>query len=243
MIQLAVSFAHEGLTEKANLIAKQLNVSVNQEASYCLWLSDEGLFLKVPGFLPIKPDFNAPALQKRHFEGKKQGLVRACKPSPGLTIIDATAGWGKDAAILASFGANVLMIERNPVMGLLLFEALGVSKGNAQLQLHLGQAYDYLNSLKAEHYPDVIYLDSMHPERSKSAKVKKDMQVLQELIGPDEDVSALIELAITRARKRVVVKWPAKVKPLVPAFATIGGKTVRFDVYAGRALRHRSISI
>ena len=77
----------------------------------------------------------------------------------------------------------------------------------------------------------MIYIDPMHPLRQKSALVKKDMQALQQLIGADEDAYELIQLAIARARQRVVVKWPQHLQPLLPPTLNICGKTVRFDVY------------
>ena len=71
----------------------------------------------------------------------------------------------------------------------------------------------------------------MHPERQKSALVKKDMQALQQIIGADDDAEKLIKLAITRTKNRVVVKWPQRLAPLIKPNYSLNGKTVRFDVY------------
>ncbi|KTD73669.1 class I SAM-dependent methyltransferase [Legionella tucsonensis] len=231
----AVGYEHENLHDKAKAIAKQLNFVVDRNASLCLFVTEDKLSLKIPGFSPIFAEFSAAFWSKRKSEGKKQGLVRACKPSPGLKIIDATAGWGRDSSILASFGAEVLMIERHPVMASLLSDALIRRNESEQhplhLMLHAGDAYSYLNSLTEQDYPDVIYIDPMHPERSKSALVKKEMQALQQIIGTDEDALGLIQLAISRAKQKVVVKWPQKIKPLLPGNVAVEGKTVRFDIY------------
>jgi 16S rRNA (guanine1516-N2)-methyltransferase len=236
----AVGYEHEGLRDKAQKLAQQLNFVLDKDANPCLFLTDTKLALKIHKFSLLFPEFEAVFWHKRKQEGKKQGLVRACKPVPGLKIIDATAGWGRDAAVLASFGAGVLMLERHPVMAALLADALlpRVEQNQEQLPLSLyaGEAYAYLNALEEQDYPDVIYIDPMHPARSKSALVKKDMQALQQMIGADEDALALIQLAITRVKQRVVVKWPQKMKALLPANACIEGKTVRFDIYVGRGL-------
>jgi len=88
--------------------------------------------------------------------------------------------------------------------------------------------------LSTGHYPDVIYIDPMHPNRQKAALVKKDLQVLQQLIGADEDVLALIHLATTRALQKVVVKWPQQLPALLKPCTSITGKTVRFDIYTSR---------
>lgn len=192
---------------------------------------EDKLVLIQDGFSPVFVDFSPSAWKKRHAEGKKQGLVRACQPAQGIHIIDATAGWGRDAAVLASFGAQVLMLERNPTMAALLEDALHRSPTTLDLSLLMTDAQSYLSALTSTEYPDVVYIDPMHPIRQKSALVKKDMQLLQHLVKPDEDTVSLIQLAITRTKKRVVVKWPQHEKATYLADFSVPGKTVRFDVY------------
>lgn len=230
----AVGYEQENLRDKAQILAEQLSFVLDKDANPCLFVAADRLALKIPNFSLLYPEFQASFWNKRKQDGKKQGLVRACKPCPGLKIIDATAGWGRDAAVLASFGAEVLMLERHPVMAALLADALTHQTQTAQLplSLHAGDSYSFLNNLAEQDYPDVIYIDPMHPERNKSALVKKDMQALQQMIGADEDAAQLIEIAIQRVRQRVVVKWPQKAKPLLPVNAAIEGKTVRFDIYS-----------
>ncbi len=224
----------EMLTEALNL-SLQLNLELKQDCQDGLFLTSEKLCLKKPSFNLLAADFSLTTWNKRKAEGKKQGLVRACKPNSGMKIVDATAGWGRDAAVLASFGAEVLMIERNPIMAALLNDALKrrseLEEKKMVLSLYQGNALDYLDALLPQDFPDLIYIDPMHPARTKSALVKKEMQVLQDFIGPDEDALALIKIAIQRAKGRVVVKWPQKIKPLIPSTACIEGKTVRFDIY------------
>jgi len=82
--------------------------------------------------------------------------------------------------------------------------------------------------------PDVVYLDPMFPHRQKSALVKKEMRVFQQLVGSDDDANRLLELARCIARKRVVVKRPdyapfmAEQKPV----SSIKTKNHRFDIYS-----------
>ena len=192
--------------------------------------------LQIPGFLPLSVDFSRQTVQKRRDAGKKQGLVRACKPTQGMRIIDATAGWGRDAAVLASFGAVVLMLERQPMMAALLADGLARHSSNENFKLSLlyTDAKHYLMTLAEADYPDVIYIDPMHPTRQKSALVKKDMQALQQLIGSDDDVSALLQLAMKRTSNRVVVKWPQRLPALLNPDLSVRGKTVRFDIYFKR---------
>ncbi|ANN95846.1 TPA: class I SAM-dependent methyltransferase [Legionella pneumophila] len=231
----AVGYENNELKEKAQLLADQLNLQLDQNADTCLFVTPEKLTLKIRNFSLMFADFSAMTWSKRRGEGKKQGLIRACKPTKGIKIFDATAGWGKDAAILATFGADVLMLERHPVMAALLADALS-RRNEADIQkmclsLIASDAISFLHSLQEKDYPDIIYIDPMHPERNKSALVKKEMQVLQQLIGTDYDAMELIKLSLSHVKSRVVVKWPQKVKPLLPPDASIDGKTVRFDIY------------
>ena len=229
----AVGFDRESLRDRAEALARELNLMVDNHCMPRLCVTADKLLLLVDDFLPLFVDFSPAIWQKRRDAGKKQGLVRACKPTKGLRIIDATAGWGRDAAVLASFGATVLMLERQPMMAALLADALTRLPFDSPLSLSLlnRDAKDYLQTLLPVDYPDVIYIDPMHPLRQKSALVKKDMQVLQQLIGADQDAAELIQLAMMRARVKVVVKWPQRLPPIGKPSLTIDGKTVRFDVY------------
>ncbi len=237
MIQItAVSFDSPDLIEKAERIAHQLNLVLDDQILPRLHVTADKLVLLVDNFSPLFVDFSAAVWQKRRDAGKKQGLVRACRPRKGLRILDATAGWGRDAVVLASFGAELLMLERQPVMSALLADGLERIPPVSPLSMALlkQDAKTYLQALSDADYPDVIYIDPMHPTRQKSALVKKDMQVLQQLIGVTQDASELIQLAMTRARQRVVVKWPQHLDALFKPSSSIEGKTVRFDVYQSR---------
>lgn len=231
---LALAYEEASLLGRAEELAEQLSLPINNQAKQQLLITPDKLVLKLAGFSPLYADFSSKTWQPRRDAGKKQGLVRACKPVPGMKIIDATAGWGRDAAVLASFGAEVLMLERQPFMAVLLADALihqdEHSKQRLKLAVKNRDALSYLQELVPEEFPDLIYIDPMHPQRQKSALVKKDMQALQQLIGADDDALKLLELACQRA-KRVVLKWPQHLETLGTPSQQIAGKTVRFDIY------------
>jgi 16S rRNA (guanine1516-N2)-methyltransferase len=230
----AIGFETDVLAERACALAVELNLTVDNHHFPRLSVTTDKLVLLVENFTPLFVDFSQAVWQKRRDAGKKQGLVRACKPAKGLRILDATAGWGRDAVVLASFGAEVTMVERQPVMAALLADGLSRVPAESLLAMTIVNldAKAYLQALLPENYPDVIYIDPMHPMRQKSALVKKDMQALQQVIGTDNDAQDLIQIALTRAKQRVVVKWPQRLAPCFPPTSTIEGKTVRFDVYA-----------
>ncbi|CEM30683.1 unnamed protein product [Vitrella brassicaformis CCMP3155] len=86
--------------------------------------------------------------------------------------------------------------------------------------------------------PDVCYLDPMFPPRTKSAEVRKDLRLLQDLLGhsdTDADHEMLFRTALRLCRWRVVVKRPASGPPLLgvqPSMSVRGRDTInRFDVY------------
>ena len=92
----------------------------------------------------------------------------------------------------------------------------------------------FLTDLPEPNWPDVIYLDPMYPSRDKSALVKKDMQILHQLVGHDATGAELLSIAVQRAKKRVVVKRP-KGAPLLNTLkpvAEVVSKNTRYDIYA-----------
>ena len=157
-------------------------------------------------------------------------------------VIDATAGLGREAFVLASLGCHVILLERSPIVHALLADGLQRAAQSsetelqaiiARMQLQHISAHDWLNQLTPAHYPDVIYLDPMFPERQKSALVQKEMRFFHEVVGDDPDSASLLPLAQTRCLQRVVVKRPQSAPHLTaskPAFI-IAGKAIRYDVY------------
>ena len=98
------------------------------------------------------------------------------------------------------------------------------------MTLLLGDARELLPTLS----PDVVTVDPMHPERSSSALVKKDMRTLRDLVGTDPDQFELMNAALACARRRVVLKWPRKATSMsgLPSPShRIVGKTLRYDVF------------
>lgn len=116
--------------------------------------------------------------------GRGQPLAKAIGLRHGAnpTVVDATAGLGRDAFVLANLGAQVTMIERSPILAALLEDGLNrlatdseqSDIANIKLQLIQANAIEWLQQqAKTDNRPDVVYLDPMYPHRSKSALVKK----------------------------------------------------------------------
>lgn len=173
--------------------------------------------------------------------GRGQALPRAAGFSKGRTpsIIDATAGLGRDAFLLASLGANVTMIERSKPVYEALKAAMEKAKAEndvlakiiSRMNLIHGDAKTILPKLAAA---DAIIIDPMHPPRRTKAKVKKNLRILRDIVGADDDAAELMRIALKTARKRVVLKYPRKADFMAdipkPSHQIIG-KTTRYDVF------------
>ncbi len=180
--------------------------------------------------------------RRRFGGGRGQPLARAMGFKGGETprIVDATAGLGRDAFVLANLGAEVTLLERSPVLAALLADGLARAAAEPELApvvqrmrlIHTAAA-DWLRACPAEARPTVVYLDPMYPHRQKSALVKKEMRALRALVGDDADAPQLLAAALDCASRRVVVKRPKGAAPLagpVPA-AAVASKNTRYDLY------------
>lgn len=210
-----------------------------------LVITDENIQLEAPDLgKPVFIDFTEGknAHRRKFGGGRGQPLAKAIGLKGGATpsVIDATAGYGRDAFVIANLGCQVTLIERQAVLWALLTDAINkaqqhdeVAEIAERMSLVNDSSIDYLTSLAESSWPDVIYMDPMYPSRDKSALVKKEMQLLHQLVGPDTDSNDLLSIAMQRARKRVVIKRPKSAefvggqKPDV----SIEGKTTRYDVY------------
>ncbi|WP_338294502.1 class I SAM-dependent methyltransferase [Planctobacterium marinum] len=193
-------------------------------------------------------DFTADAIAYRASRSsiKNEAIAKAAglKGNTETHIIDATAGLGRDSFMLMTLGAQVSMLERSPVVAALLQDGLRRAEASRQLgpdftqrlQFKPGQAYTLLTEWH-EPKPDVIYLDPMFPHKKKSALVKKEMRLFQQLLGHDEDADVLLPPALTLAQKRVVVKRPDYAPFLAGETPSmqIKSKKHRFDVYLTNA--------
>ena len=151
-------------------------------------------------------------------------------------LVDATAGLGEDALLLAASGFEVELYECNPVIALLLATAVESASGDPRLadaasrmHVHAGDGIAALRALELS--PDVVYLDPMFPERRKSAAVKKKFQLLHRLEAPCEDEGELLGAALDAGPRKVVVKRPLKGPHLagVAPSHVLRGKAVRYD--------------
>ncbi|WP_348730013.1 class I SAM-dependent methyltransferase [Rheinheimera texasensis] len=231
--------------ELATLLAPFALVESEEPQGWFLTLQDGALVLRnaeLPKQGDILVDFasGASTYRRKFGGGKGEGIAKAVGlgKKPQLRVIDATAGLGRDAFVLASLGAHVTLVERNPAVAALLADGLRRAALDAQtadwlparMQLVHLSALQALSTLPPA---DVVFLDPMFPPREKSALVKKEMRAFHDVVGADEDADGLLAPALALATHRVVVKRPGYAGFLAAQKPTmsIEGKNNRFDVY------------
>lgn len=256
------------LKPHANSLAAQLKLPV-QETSSGLQLLYSNNILQLVDHRPkaagaVYVDFvgGKAAHRRQHGGGRGQTIAKAIGLKSGLnpSVLDCTAGMGRDAFVLASLGCPVTLLERAPITHALLTDALRRAQEDTQAHIitqrmqlvgapviaptlsaykpSMGSvsALDYLQ--QGKNTCDVIYMDPMYPHREKSALVKKEMRIFRELIGDDLDADSLLEAALDAKPARVVVKRPKGAPHLntQKPSATVESKNTRYDIYPFRKI-------
>jgi len=181
---------------------------------------------------PVEINFSEYDRTMKHGKGGRALLLKATglNKHKGLNILDATAGLMRDAFFMAKFGGVVTAVERSPVLIDMIETALTHLTDSAPRLAFLGgNALEIIPKLSRF---DVIYLDPMFREE-KSAKAKKDLQFLQQLLQEEPDDTEQLFLVALAHAPRVVVKR-SRYAPFLgeknPTFQ-YHGESTRFDVY------------
>lgn len=212
-----------------------------------------------------------PRLRRNNLE--RELLVRAARirhfvssaDRPCPVVLDATAGMGEDSLLLAAAGNQVEMYEQDPVIAVLLEDAMHRAAGIrdtpesdaaglsgirreeylkladavARMHLHWEDSVAALQNLSqtgihaaGDFHPDIIYLDPMFPERTKSAQVKHKFQILHLLEQPCGNETELLQAAAAAGPQKIIIKRPLKgpyLGGIRPAYS-YSGKAIRYDV-------------
>ncbi len=245
-----------GCKRRAQALARELDLPRAKEP-----LQEEGSFLLVredalglalnrddtrsrQAFWPSLGDLD---ISSRAGRSSKQPLLKAVLGRWGRAsaplVLDATAGLGRDAWLLAAHRARVLALERSAAVFALLRDCLaraGIrSQATAKRVVPLHQeALDFLQQPEQNfrQRPEVVYLDPLFGAQNRRAAPWKGMQVLQGLLaGQDPQQEELLRAALQLATRRVVFKRPAKGKVIEIQGARpslqVRAKALRFDVY------------
>lgn len=213
---------------------------VNKPGNYLTVLFDSS-GVSLSGFgLSYQGDFENMLHRVTNGRLQHEMLAKAVKTDQeNLKAIDATAGMGEDSLLLAACGYQVTLYEQNPVIAILLKDALRRAKKNtvlkdivSRMQLVEGDSIEHLN--KRLDPVDVIYLDPMFPGRQKSGLINKKLQLIQKLEPPCSEETALFDAAMAAQPSKIIVKRPLKSPYLderVPSYS-LKGKAIRYDCYS-----------
>ncbi|MDO5117034.1 MAG: class I SAM-dependent methyltransferase [Eggerthellaceae bacterium] len=203
--------------------------------------TDRGLALVGDG-MELIADFSRMKPRLKPANLKRELLVQAARIKSvdrAPSVIDATAGFGEDALLLAAAGFTVTMFEHNPIIVALLRDALTragqdnlLASAVSRMNLIEGDSIQELENIASS--PDVVYLDPMFPERSKSAAVKKKFQLLHRIELPCSDEDELLEAAFASKPRKIVIKRTLKGPYLAgrkPHYS-LKGKAIRYDCFA-----------
>ena len=239
----------------AQALAARLDLPLAGEAEFALQLGRGGLQfveLSPEAMGPIRSDFLAGAAAHRRLFGGGSGqmIAKAVGIQPGIrpSVLDATAGLGRDAFVLAQLGCALTLIERQPLIHALLEDGMQRALADPEVAPIVGKMCLLSGNAIAlmaawtDEPPQVIYLDPMFPHRDKNALVKKEMRLFRPLAGDDEDAPALLAAALALATNRVVVKRPRKAPAIggeKPGYV-LEGKSSRFDIYPKKSLKAKT---
>ncbi|MCF9000035.1 class I SAM-dependent methyltransferase [Acinetobacter nectaris] len=206
-------------------LAEKINAKfLRLHPELALVIDRDGLSIAAQG-MKMQPDWYAEIPRLKRASLKTEMLARATQSNEQPTLIDATAGLGHDALLMAKFGAQVRLVERHPILFTLLEEAYESAKKDIflasitdKIQLIFADSASYLEQLaQTKQSVDVVYLDPMFPQRDqnqqgqkKQAQVKKQMQLLHMLLPEhgEMDLGDHLLIEARKVAKRVIVKRP-----------------------------------
>lgn len=255
---IAVATMDRLLESESRLLAQSLNlpfiflyepIKLISSYDYLLLKTSGGVAIAKTGKgvpKPVYVDFTSGAVdhRRRFGGGKGQDIAKAVGLNKGsnLSVLDATAGLGRDAFVLACLGCAVSLCERVGFVRAILQD--GLYRGAfytevADIVARMTLLDSDIEDIDKDIRFDVVYLDPMYPHMEKStATAKKEMVFFRDLVGKDLDADFLLPHAMALATYRVVVKRPKGAPFLNASEPTyqLEGKSGRFDIYVLKSL-------
>jgi 16S rRNA (guanine1516-N2)-methyltransferase len=238
--KVTVYIGKGGQREMAEAFARRTGAPVLERPGEELTVVFDSKGVSLTGYgLTYQGDFENMLHRVTNGRLQHEMLVRAAKAEgENLKAIDATAGMGEDAFLLAAYGYEVTLYEQNPVIAALLKDALRRAKKHmvlkeiaGRMQLVEGDSVECLSRLMDP--VDLIYLDPMFPARQKSGLINKKLQLIQKLEPPCSAETDLFDAAIKANPPKIIVKRPLKSVHLAgrePSYI-LKGKAIRYDCY------------
>lgn len=238
--RITICVKKNGDRDLAGSLSKKLGIPVQEREGEELTVLFDAKGVSLTGYgLTYQGDFEG--MIHRVTEGRlaHEMLARVAKSEEKKgKAMDATAGMGEDSFLIAALGYEVTLYEQNPVIALLLKDAIRRAKKHPQLKdiamrMHVVEGDSTQLMQKCVDEIDLIYLDPMFPKRQKSGLINKKLQLIQKLEPPCSTEEELFDAAILAHPKKIVVKRPLKSPCLAgrnPNYM-LKGKAIRYDCY------------
>ena len=172
-------------------------------------------------------------------ENKKHQLSKILKSSE-LDILDCTGGFARDAAILASLGNKVTLIEQNPViMSMFLNAKVNIQNNNIRtiferIRNRLGNCIDFIRNTNESF--DYVYFDFMFNNNSSSLPSKKE-QFLRKIVKNNiTDNLDIVRETLQRVSSKIIIKEHISSNDYknFDIINTYKGKTVKYHLLKGK---------
>ena len=173
-------------------------------------------------------------------DNKKHQLNKIFK-AKNSSILDCTGGFARDAAVLASLGNDVTLIDRNPLIMSLLVNAREKIKSDdiryifSRIKIRFGNCIEFIRNT-SKHF-EYIYFDFMF-NINKSALPSKNEQFLREIVKNDinENVDIIHE-TIQRVKSKIIIKEHISSNDYnnFDIINTYKGKTVKYHLLEGKS--------
>ena len=152
-------------------------------------------------------------------------------PIKDSSILDCTAGLGRDGILLSKLGYNVTMIEKNPVLVVMLNNYLSRMK-DFKPRLLYGNSLHYIRMIGKKF--DYIYIDFMFEKKNNSKPSKYDL-FLRSINYNENNKLEFIREMISFCKERVVVKEPIKSQSNIAGYDfEIKTKLIRYKIFNGK---------
>ena len=234
-----VVYAKDGAClSKAAALARQIGMELSDSPGDELTLTVDENGVSLTGYgLSVRGDFTQMLYRISNGRLYHEMLVKMAKSkSEHPVAVDATAGMGEDALLLAAAGYEVILFEQDAVIAALLRDTLERGSHHPALRDIIGRMKliegDSIKLLPTSvRDPDVVYLDPMFPERRKSGLINKKLQLFQKLEQPCMREEELLDAALSVHPKKIIIKRPLKGAYLAgrkPGYS-VKGKAIRYD--------------
>lgn len=239
-MELSVCMGNGARREEAEALAAKVGAPLTDEPGEGLTLLIDSDGVSLSGFgMKYRGDFEQmlPRITGGRLAHEMLAHIAKTKEK-GLCAIDAAAGMGEDAFLLAACGYEVTLYEKNAVIAALLRDAMRRARKNETLvciieRMHLVEGDSTELMPQQFDKAELVYLDPMFPPRQKSGLINKKLQLIQKLERPCVDEKAMLDTAFAVCPRRIIIKRPLKGAYLagVKPNYSVKGKAIRYDCF------------